>query len=276
METVELPQGRLTRVGYLDVPVPSTLLGLTADEVTAIPWSTPTWARETQPLLGAAAWVLDTGERRLVFDPLQTLDVLLRPDRDAERTNQDAVARLFADAGFPVDSVDQVVMSHIDGVGMVARRDDEGSWFPFFPRATILLSDVELQEFLRPAPAGEAEADLVREAWTALVDAGCVDTFASGETIAPGVLADVSGGHGPGHTVMHFQRDEAVELSLIGHLAVSPIHLATGACAALNEDPAAAWRLLQENAADGRLIAGALWPTPGYGRWRDGALRAGR
>jgi hypothetical protein len=44
----------------------------------------------------------------------------------------------------------------------------------------------------------------------------------------------------------------------------------------LNEDPAAAWRLLHENAADGRLIAGALWPTPGYGRWRDGALRAGR
>jgi hypothetical protein len=277
METVELPRGRLTRVGYLEVPVPAALLGLSADEVAAIPWSMPTWARETQPLLGAAAWVFDTGERRLVFDPLQTLDVLLRPDRDAERTNQEAVARLFADAGYPVESIDLVVMSHIDGVGMVARRDDDGNWSPFFPRARVLLSDLELRGFLETgAAADDAPPDLTRAAWTALVDAGCIDTFADGETIVPGVLADVSGGHGPGHTVMHFQRDEAVELSLIGHLAVSPIHLATGECAALNEDPAAAWRLLHENAADGRLIAGALWPTPGYGRWRDGALRAGR
>ncbi len=277
VETIELEGVRLTRVGYMDIPVPADLLGLAPETVAAIPWAAPTWTDGDQPRVGAAAWLADVDGRRLAFDPLQALDVLLRPDRETEVASQDAVERLLADAGFPVESVDVVVLSHIDGVGMVARRGDDGGWAPFFPNARILLSDVELAGFLDAARAPEdATRDVVREAWTALVEQGRVATYADGEAIAPGLLADVSGGHGPGHAVMHFAGpDGATALSLIGHLAVTPIHLATGECAALNEAPAEAWSLLHRYAADGRLIAGSLWPAPGHGRWLDGELRAG-
>jgi len=275
VDIIELPQGRLTRVGYLDLPVPAELLGLTAEQVAAVPWAAPTWADGDRPRLGNAAWFADLGDLRIVFDPLQTLDVVLRPDRDTERTHQDAVAEAFEDAGFPVQSVDLVVMTHIDGIGMAARRDETGAWAPYFPNARILMSDTELSGF-RNAANGGAETDPVRAVWSALIDAGQVHPFHHGDALAPGLVADVSGGHGPGHTVLHFENQGRVALSLIGHLAVTPVHLATGECAALNEDPAEAWRLLQENAADGRMIAGSLWPTPGYGRWIDGELRAGR
>jgi len=275
LQTIELAQATLTRVGYLDIPVPADLLGLTPEAVAAVGWSAPVWAKGDQPLLGAAAWFADVGGRRIAFDPLQTLDVLLRPDADTERDHQDAVARLFAESGFPVESVELVVLSHIDGIGMVARHE-HGSWAPFFPNARILLSDAELAGFLNASSAGgEQASDPVRTAWTALLEAGCVDTYGHGDVIAPGLTADVSGGHGPGHAVMHFTGgDGTVEFSLIGHLAVSPLHLATGECAALNEDPAAAWRILHEVADDGHRIAGALWPTPGCGRWQDGQLHA--
>ena len=265
---LDLSPGRLTRIGYLDVPVPAELLGLTEASVNALDWAAPTWAQEGQPLLGAAAWVGDFGGRRLAFDPLQTLDVLLRPDADTERTTAAAVAERFAAAGFPIESFDQVILSHIDGIGMTAVRDDSGAWVPYFPDARILLSDTELDGFLNSARNNEAgPADQVRDAWLALIDAGCVDTYTHGEAIAPGIVAEVSGGHGPGHTVIHFQGTDEVELSLIGHLAVSAVHLATGECEALNEDPATAWRLLHDVARDGRRIAGALWPAPGAGRW---------
>lgn len=273
-DTIELGPGRLTRVGYLDVPVPPTLLGLSADVIDHVPWAEPVWAAAGDLLLGAAAWFADVGER-LVVDPLQALDVLLRPDRETELAHQDRVAQEFADAGFPVESVHRVVMTHIDGVGMVARRQSDGRWGPFFPQARILISDRELSAFLSAADADPDPSDLTRSAWSALLDQGLVDTFGDGQALAPGLVADVGGGHGPGHTVLHVQEAGTTRMTLLGHLAVSPIHLATGECAALNEDPGRAWRLLHEIADDGRLIAGSLWPTPGYGRWLEGRLRPG-
>jgi len=280
VHTIELEHVTLTRVGYLDLPVPAELLGVTPDAVAAIPWAAPIWADGDQPRVGAAAWFADAGGRRIVYDPLLALDVVLRPDRDSERTSQDAVARLFAEAGFPPESVDLVVVSHIDGIGMVARRDDAGRWAPFFPDAQVLLSDVELGGFLNadrdPGDPGEAADDAERQAWTALVAQGRVDTYAHGEAIVPGFVADVGGGHGRGHAVMHVGLGRArPAASLIGHLAVTAVHLATGECETLNEDPPAAWSILQRTIADGRLLVGPLWPSPGYGCWTDGALRAG-
>jgi len=274
IDTLEFTCGRLTRIGYLDLPVPSGLLGLTPEQVVGVPWSAPRWAAGDQPLLGLGAWFADLGGRRVAIDPLQTLDVVLRPDRDAERQHQDAVERLFAQAGFAVGTVDLVVLTHIDGVGMAARRDDAGRWVPFFPNARILLSDVELAG-LRGQCAVERPADLVSEAWAALLEAGCVGSYRDGEAVVPGLVAQVSGGHGRGHAVLQIREGERTVFSFIGHLAVSAVHLATGECGALNEDPAEAWRLLHEVAQGEGLLAGSLWPTPGYGRWDGERLRSG-
>jgi hypothetical protein len=271
---ISLEHANLTRIGYLDVLVPPEVVGLAEDQVSAVPWAAPLWAEGSRVRVGTAAWFADIAGERLVFDPLQAADAVLRADRAAEERHQSAVARVFESAGFARESVDLVVMTHIDGVGMLAWRDADGGWTPFFPNARILISERALDDF-RAARASSAD-DIERGAWQALLDAGLVDTFADGEWIMPGLRAAVPGGHCPGHAVLHFGgAGEPPELTMLGHLAVSPLHLATGECPALHTDPAKAWSLLHGVADDERLLVGPLWPSPGYGRWVSGVMEPG-
>ena len=52
--------------------------------------------------------------------------------------------RSSADAGFPRESFTHAIATHIEGIGMLAWRNDDGSWAPFFPNAPILMSQREL------------------------------------------------------------------------------------------------------------------------------------
>lgn len=64
--------------------------------------------------------------------------------------------------------------------------------------------------------------------------------------------------------------------TFVGHLALSPLHLATGPCVPQHVDPEAAWRVLRTCADDGRLLPGPLWASPGAGRWTGTAFEAVR
>ncbi len=277
-DRIDLQQITLTRVGYIDVPIPPEVAGLTSNDFASIPWRAPLWTEGDQLRAGAAAWFADVDGARLVFDPVQAADDVLRADQETERAQQVAIADLFAEAEFPRESVDCLVLTHIEGVGMVAWRNDDGSWSPFFPNARILVSDVALREFEASEPDGES--DLQYEAWHALIDQGVVESYADGEVIAPGVRAQVTGGHCAGHAIVHFGGTSVTdggtaEATMLGHLAVSPVHLATGECPQQHIDPAAVWSLLRNLADDGRTLIGPLWPAPGHGRWADGAFVAG-
>lgn len=264
----------LTRVGYADGSIPPRVVGLGVDDLATLDWATPVWVDGQQIRFGTAAWFADVGGVRYAFDPLLAADSILRADRAAESTHQSAVAATFERAGFPRESVDCLLLSHIDGVGMAAWRDEDGGWSRFFPNARVLVSDVALRAFrASPARAGDIEW----EAWTALIESRFVDTFHDGEVIAPGLTAELTGGHCPGHAVFHFgDAGRSPAASLLGHLAVSPVHLASGACAALHSDPSEAWSRLRAILEDDRTLIGPLWPTPGYGSWRNDRLVAGR
>jgi hypothetical protein len=272
--TLQLEGATLTRVGYLDVPIPPEFVGLDRETIARVPWREPHWTQAEQVRFGAATWVADVAGQRVAFDPVLAADTVLRADRPAEAQHQLAVAQAFAAAGLPRESVDLVVLSHIEGVGMVAWRDDDGSWSPFFPNARVRVSEGVLREFER-TDAG-AEPDLEREAWRALIAMGRVGVFGDGESVAPGLIAEITDGHCPGHAVLHLRDAQGSSvLTMLGHLAVSPLHLATGECAALNAEPTVAHARLQDIARDGRVLVGPLWPSPGFGRWRDGVLVAG-
>lgn len=260
----------LTRVGYADAAIPPEIAGLSADEFPLAPWREPLWTEGDQLRAGAAAWFVDTDGARLVVDPVMAADDLLRAEPEAERAHQDAIAGVFTAAGFDRASVDRVVVSHIEGVGMVGWRNGDRSWSPFFPNAQVLVSAVALDQFLDSSP--DANGDLQHEAWHALIEQGVVESYADGELVAPGVRAEVKGGHCPGHAVLHVGDDDRVEATMLGHLAVSPLHLVTGECPAQHVDAAAAWSLLHQIADDGRILIGPLWPAPGFGRWLGAAL----
>jgi hypothetical protein len=262
----------LTRVGYVDVPIPPDAAGLTAADFADVPWREPLWTEGEQLRAGAAAWFADAGGKRLVFDPVQAADDVLRADAETEQAQQHAVAELFEQAGFERESVDLLVLSHIEGIGMVAWRHEDGSWGPFFPNARVLVSDPALAELRDWTPDDPSDATFA--AWHALLDQGRVATFGDGAEIVPGVRAEVTGGHCPGHSVFHFGAGDDVAATMLGHLAISPVHLATGECPPQHEDAASAWSTLRALADDGRMLVGPLWPAPGSGRWLDGAFVA--
>jgi len=269
-DRIELAGSTLTRVSYLDITVPAELLGLDVGSVAKVSWADEPWVKGDQIGVGAAAWFADIAGQRLVFDPLLAADYALRSDREAEFTHQQAVADAFAAAGMPRESVDLLVLSHIDGVGMAVWREAEGSLSPFFPNASVLMSDREFAMISKRLAAPASVGDLEHEAFSALLAKTRIQTFTDGETIAPGLVARWTGGHGPGHCVFSFTNaaEPTAEVMMLGHMAVSPLHLVSGPCEPLNEDPAVAWSTLQMLLTEDRTLIGPLWPTPGFGRWQ--------
>jgi hypothetical protein len=250
---------RLQRVLYVDVLVPPDIMGLTVTQIESVPWRVPAWGEGEQVRVSASAWVVAHNERRVVLDPMFAADDLLHAD-DAEAFHRNAIAEQFDNAELPTESIDTVLASHIEGIGLIATRDDAGTWKPFFPNARILVSEDALADFRRGYPDGPG-----KDAWDQLFAADLVDTFADGDEILPGLHAEVSKAHNPGHTVFHF--GAGPDATFVGHLAVSPLHLATGECPQQHPEPERAWELLHSYADDGRLLIGPLWPTPGRGRW---------
>ncbi len=73
-----------------------------------------------------------------MVDPTPTADDILRGDRTRSPTRRRS-PQLLAAAGYPRESIDVVIATHIDGIGMLAWRTEDG-WEPFFPNAELLVS----------------------------------------------------------------------------------------------------------------------------------------
>lgn len=253
---IDVGDVRLTRVLYLEAAIDPLATGLTPDEVRAVPWAEPGWADDGQVRAASCAWVVEAGGRRIVVDPAGNLDEIIH-DPGSTALHQQAYTDAFAAAGLPVDTIDTVLLSHIESVGLGAVRDGDG-WRPFFPRARLLLSDAALAHEDAAPIGGDVGA-----AVAALRHAGLVDTFGDGDEVAPGVRAEWTGLHNPGHCAFHV----GAGATFVGHLAVTPLHLATGPCAPQHADPDGAWHWLQDVKADSRVLVGPLWPSPGALRW---------
>ncbi|MEP6625089.1 MAG: hypothetical protein ABJC79_11640 [Acidimicrobiia bacterium] len=266
--TLEIEGMRLTRVLYADVTIPPERVGLTVDDVRTVSWRHPLWAGDDDQVgASASAWVVEHGTRRIVLEPLQAADEVLH-DPAAGTFHQDAFAQRMAEDGFDVASVDTVVISHIETIGMIGRRDDDGTWTPFFPDARIMIPEAAREYFEREP--GDFPSSKV---WRQFIDEGRVDTLADGEAVVPGMRAALTGAHNPGHTVFHFGAEP--QATWLGHLAITPMHLQTGRCPAQHPDPERAWELLRGFRDDGRILLAPLWPSPGWGRWHDDGFHAG-
>lgn len=253
---IEIGDLRLTRVLYLDAAIDPTPTGLTTDDVRSVPWAEPDWSTDCQVRASSSAWVVSHGTRHVVLDPSGNLDEILH-DPGSTEVHQDAYRAAFDAAGIPVEAIDTVLLSHIESIGLTAVRDD-GGWRRFFPNARVLISEASLAHSKAEPEAGE-----VGTAFASLRSAGLVDTYADGEEVLPGLRAEWTGMHNPGHCAFHV----GSAATFVGHLAVTPLHLATGPCPPQHADPEGAWRWLESVKADGRILIGPLWPSPGAVRW---------
>ena len=251
---------RLTRVCYADVNVPAEIVGLTADEITSVAWASPVWAEGDQAKVSAAAWVIEHDGVRVVVDPAQAADDILRNDNDAS-PQQEYFARLLTYAGFPRESFTHAMASHLEGIGMLGWRNDDGSWGPFFPNAPILVSQRELDD----VDAG-IQTPTRPEAIAQLREQGVFQAIGDTTKLTSAVTLERCGGHCPGHVMVRIDSN-GEEAVIVGHLAVTPIMLGTGPNTIENRDPAGAWEMLRTLRDRGTIMLGPLWPTPGAGRW---------
>jgi glyoxylase-like metal-dependent hydrolase (beta-lactamase superfamily II) len=255
----------LVRVPYIDVLIDAAAVTLTADEVAAEAWAAPTWAEGEQVRVGAAAWVIESQGRRIVVDPAQAADDILRAGPDAA-VHQQAFADALAAAGYPRESIDTVIATHIDGIGMMAWREGD-EWRPFFPNAELLMSRREHDAIADEGPYEPSGA----EAYLALHEQGVVTTVDDEHAVTAQVLMHWTGGHSPGHMTVNISSGGATA-TMLGHLALSPLHLTTGENGG-HVDPVAARAALRA-LADGRILIGPLWPEPGAVRWSGDQVSA--
>jgi len=205
-------------------------------------------------------WVLESGNRVVVVDPCGAADVFIRTGPEAV-SHQDAVFAALADAGYPRERVDTVMLSHLDGIGMAAAVTDDGSWVPAFPNARVVLTADELA-FLA-APTYEVQG---LEALRALIAVGAVDGVGDGHVLAPDITVKETGAHSPGHAVVRVESGGQLAL-LIGHLAITPLHIVAGRRDTLHLEADAALKVLDavldEAIERSALVIGPLWPAPG-------------
>lgn len=256
---------RLTRVPYFDVTLPPDAVALTEAEVAAIPWAVGDWcATPAEVRVGQVFWVVESDDRTIVVDPCCASDAFLRTGAEA-LTHQEAAFAAFRAAGFDPDTVDTVVMSHLDGIGMNALVDADGHWRPAFPRAAIVLSDVEWDKTRGRAEHPDAAALVELHAQ------GVVTPVPLPHTVTADVQMVASGGHSAGHATV-IVRSGGDRALFLGHLAVSPMQAAVERPVALHDDPELGGRALRhwlaDAATDDALVIGPLWPAPGAARVR--------
>jgi len=234
-------------------------------------WLSPSFITDAFELrLGTSAIAIDTPGARVVVDPWLAFD-------DADRTTPDAAARIdrllagLTEAGFPPESVDFVVDTHIDAVGANTRPTDGGE-VPVFPNARYVIAAAEIAALDAGRLAGA-------EPFGVLCAGGLVDE--PDGTIAGEVSVEPGPGHSPGHQVVRVG-PEGNGAVIVGHLFLHPAQVyAPNPRAGLDEDvelAANTRRSLLARAADEKtLVIGPLWATPGAGtivsadgpgRWR--------
>ncbi|MGV9350298.1 MBL fold metallo-hydrolase [Streptomyces spiralis] len=176
-------------------------------------------------------------------------------------------------AGFPPDSVDLVILTHLhaDHVGWNTQKTD-GDWVPTFPHARYLTSRTE-REFWAGYDMEEAREQMFRDSVIPVEQAGLldlVDVPAEGVDVAPGLRLLPTPGHTPGHVAVKLTSHGRTAL-ITGdciHHPVQLAHPAIGACVDIDPEQSETTRrtLLASLADTDTLVLGTHFAPPTAGR----------
>ncbi|WP_172381592.1 MBL fold metallo-hydrolase [Streptomyces sp. MNP-20] len=275
------------RVDEIDFP-PETgawlLPDATPDTVARTPWLTPDFADADGVLRASShsfAFTVD-GRRILVDTGIGNGKQRALPAWNGLDT--DYLDRLTA-AGFPPESVDLVILTHLhaDHVGWNTRLDG-GSWVPTFPNARYLTTRTEWDHWAT-AEMEESRRQMFRDSVHPVHEAGLLDFADITEgpvALAPGLRLLPAPGHTPGQVAVELGDGDATAL-ITGDAVHHPVQLAhpeINSC--VDIDPALARRtrraLLGAAADTGALLLGTHFAPPTGGRvapegegWRLGS-----
>ncbi|AEW99662.1 MBL fold metallo-hydrolase [Streptantibioticus cattleyicolor] len=250
---------------------PWLLPDATPEVVTAQDWLHPHFADHEGVLrIDSHSFAFVTGGRRVLVDTgIGNGKERANPAWHDLRT--DFLERLTA-AGFPPDSVDLVILTHLhaDHVGWNT-REANGDWVPTFPNSRYLTSRTE-REFWAGYDMDEARAQMFRDSVIPVERAGLldlVDVPAEGVEVAPGVRLLPTPGHTPGHVAVELtsRGETALITGDCVHHPVQFAHPAIGACVDIDPRRSEATRreLFGSLAGTGTLVLGTHFAPPTAG-----------
>jgi glyoxylase-like metal-dependent hydrolase (beta-lactamase superfamily II) len=175
----------------------------------------------------------------------------------------------LADAGFPRESIDSVLCTHLhfDHVGWNTMRDGDG-WVPTFPNARYFFARAEWEHWSAAGPSPFAST--LDAAVRPILDAGLAELVETDHRLCPEVCLVPTPGHTPGHVSVAIE--SGGERALItGDASHHPVQWAEpGWELPTDADPAVAAatrrRLADEHGRAGTLVIGTHYPPPTAGQ----------
>ena len=205
----------ITRVVESELPVPykyTFLKEATPEALREMPWLYPHFVNETGAMvLSIHALLVEAPGLKLV------VDTCIGNDKPRALLRNTALHTKFlehiAEAGFPRESVNAVVCTHlhVDHVGWNTMKDG-AKWVPTFPNARYLIGKTEYEHW-RTAPEGET-VEIMNDSVNPIFEAGLAQTVEMDQRISPELRLIPTPGHTPGHvSVMIESRGETAVIT---------------------------------------------------------------
>ena len=193
---------KVTRVVELEIPVPyhpkySFLKDATPEALKEMPWLYPHFASEDGALmLSIHALLVEAPGLKLVVDTCVGNDKV----RSLLRGNalQTQFLQHIADAGFPRESVNAVICTHlhVDHVGWNTMLQD-GKWVPTFPNARYLIGREEFEHWT--AYEDKEQQEILADSVQPILDAGLAEKVEMDHRLSLEIRLMPTTGHTPGH-----------------------------------------------------------------------------
>jgi glyoxylase-like metal-dependent hydrolase (beta-lactamase superfamily II) len=216
------------------------------DEIRALPWLIPHFATEDGRLkMSIHSLVIQTPTRRILVDTGLGND---KQDRGIPTWNnrQGPFLDDLAAAGFPPDSIDTVLCTHlhVDHVGWNTRLI-AGRWVPTFVNARYVFGEIEYA-YWRNHSTTTDKAAVFRDSVAPIVAAGKADLVAGDARICDEITLIPTPGHSPGHVSLHIRSggEEGVLTGDVAHHPCQMAHLDWSSTA--DSDPQASARTRRE------------------------------
>ncbi|HWQ31924.1 MAG TPA: MBL fold metallo-hydrolase [Blastocatellia bacterium] len=259
----------VTRVVEIEGPTRGTFLfaPATPENILRHAWLQPHFASPEGYFISAVqAWVIESEDRRIIVDTCVGND---KP-RSLKFWNmlQTNFLTDLAEAGFPRQSIDTVLCTHlhVDHVGWNTMLSGD-RWVPTFPHARYLFARREWDYWSQQPshPEGDVMGDSVRP----VIEAGLCELVEMDHRLTDEVWLEPTPGHTPGHVSVRIS-SEGREAVITGDLMHHPVQCAEPDWASnYDADPAAARQTRREflaRYADGPvLVLGTHFATPSAG-----------
>src|SRR3979490_964913 len=216
----------------------------TNEEIAKLPWLIPHSATEEGRLkMSIHSLVVETPTRRIVVDTGLGND---KQGRNVPTWNNRKTPFLetMAVAGFPPDSIDTVLCTHlhVDHVGWNTRLEGT-QWVPTFAKARYVFGKAEY-EYWRDHSVEPDKAAVFYDSVKPVVDAGRADLVASDITLCDEITLIPTPGHSPGHISIHIASagEEGLLTGDVAHHPCQMAHLDWSSTADPEPTPAAVTR----------------------------------